>query len=157
MISVLRFSLRDTYLPGTTIRPSRHHQSQKRRAWGCRCGSPRQRTHPEDSFRRCTAASFLSKSAGRAEKIGANFSCASVVGDGTKVLVIVPARRAYVRGNGFRLFSPRGGSGVLRPSIRTNDYSEIARYPLETALIARIGDYIVRTARKRVLPSATRS
>jgi signal transduction histidine kinase len=45
----------------------------------------------------------------RAEKIGGKFSCASSPGQGTNVQVSVPARRAYVRANGFRLFSRRGG------------------------------------------------
>jgi signal transduction histidine kinase/ligand-binding sensor domain-containing protein len=46
----------------------------------------------------------------RAEKIGGKFSCASSPGQGTNVQVSVPARRAYVRANGFRLFSRRGGT-----------------------------------------------
>jgi ligand-binding sensor domain-containing protein/two-component sensor histidine kinase len=46
----------------------------------------------------------------RAEKIGAKFSYASSVSKGTDVEVIVPARRAYLRRHGFRLFSPRGAT-----------------------------------------------
>ena len=45
----------------------------------------------------------------RAEKIGAKFSYASVVGNGTKVQVIVPARRAYLR-RGFSPFSLGGAA-----------------------------------------------
>jgi signal transduction histidine kinase/ligand-binding sensor domain-containing protein len=43
----------------------------------------------------------------RAEKIGAKFSWTSSMGKGTDVQVIVPARRAYTRTNGSRLFSWR--------------------------------------------------
>jgi signal transduction histidine kinase len=46
----------------------------------------------------------------RAEKIGGKFSCASSADQGTDVQVIIPARQAYVRSNGFRLFSRRGGT-----------------------------------------------
>jgi signal transduction histidine kinase len=46
----------------------------------------------------------------RAEKIGAKFSYTSVVGNGTKVEVIVPARRAYARRRGFSLFSVGGAA-----------------------------------------------
>jgi signal transduction histidine kinase len=38
----------------------------------------------------------------RAEKIGANFSCATGAEKGTEVRVVVPARRAYVRPGRFR-------------------------------------------------------
>lgn len=41
----------------------------------------------------------------RAAKIGGKFSSVSSPGNGTNVQVIVPARRAYVRTNGLRLFS----------------------------------------------------
>ena len=44
----------------------------------------------------------------RAEKIGAKFSYASTPGKGTDVHVVVPARRAYVNRQAFRIFS-RGG------------------------------------------------
>ena len=37
------------------------------------------------------------------------------------------------------------------------DYFRVVRDAPETAMTARIGDYIVRTARNRALPSATRS
>jgi signal transduction histidine kinase len=40
----------------------------------------------------------------RAARIGAKFSCVSSTGAGTNVQVIVPARQAYTRTNGFRLF-----------------------------------------------------
>jgi hypothetical protein len=46
----------------------------------------------------------------RAEKIGGKFSCISSSDKGTDVQVSVPVRQAYVGGNGFRLFSPRGGA-----------------------------------------------
>jgi signal transduction histidine kinase len=46
----------------------------------------------------------------RAEKIGAKFSYTSSASKGTDVQVIVPARRAYVRRHGLRLFSPRGAT-----------------------------------------------
>jgi signal transduction histidine kinase/ligand-binding sensor domain-containing protein len=46
----------------------------------------------------------------RAERIGARFSCQSSIGQGTDVQVTVPARRAYVRQSGFRLFSPDRGT-----------------------------------------------
>jgi signal transduction histidine kinase len=41
----------------------------------------------------------------RAERIGGDFSCESRPGGGTAVCVSVPARQAYMRSNGFRLFS----------------------------------------------------
>jgi signal transduction histidine kinase len=41
----------------------------------------------------------------RAEKIGAKFSCDSALGKGTEIRVILPARAAYVRTHGFRLFA----------------------------------------------------
>lgn len=46
----------------------------------------------------------------RAEKIEAKFSCASSPDKGTDVQVLVPARRAYARTTGFRLFSSKRGS-----------------------------------------------
>ena len=49
--------------------------------------------------------------------------------------VSVPARQAYVGGNGFRLFR-REEERHSQALICKSDYLEIARYPLETALIA---------------------
>ena len=46
----------------------------------------------------------------RAEKIGGKFSCVSATDKGTDVQVSVPRRRAYVRGNGFWIFSQRAGA-----------------------------------------------
>ena len=46
----------------------------------------------------------------RAEKIGGKFSCVSSTDKGTDVQVSVPRRRAYVRGNGFWIFSQRAGA-----------------------------------------------
>ena len=65
--------------------------------------TPKQMASPQTVPR--MRAKAMRGMAERAEKIGAKFSWTSSAGKGTDVQVIVPARRAYARTNGSRLFS----------------------------------------------------